>query len=370
MAADDDNDIFAKIRRKLAEKRAKEKRGKKKKQEHCRQITRNWQKKDGKAQRTKQTAEIVANAEESAVDIDQLGVQLREAREREERRNAAKVKEWNARKYAKRKSTTASIATSRSGTIGENEESSQRTSVRAASVDDGLSNKGVVTTSKEDKEDPLPFERHAYVRCDGSCGKNVSYSQFGGRMEQCFAVGAESFACFNGDSVFDQSDEKYSYYDDGYNVEEDMSDGDTFFHRSDIEVGGCDVGNDSICGSEFLRSESNTRDGVAVGDDGIRDAATEPVDDESVDTCVSSSDDLLATEDEDRSRLLDLKLLGEDGSTEVCIFDLTEIKLPKTFDGIVGFVEEILLRAHACLIRCQYSSMRQIVDRALVCVHS
>ena len=49
MAADDDSDIFAEIRRKLAEKRAKEKRWKKKKQEHRRQITRNWQKKDGKA---------------------------------------------------------------------------------------------------------------------------------------------------------------------------------------------------------------------------------------------------------------------------------------------------------------------------------
>ena len=142
-----------------------------------------------------------------------------------------------------------------------------------------------------------------------------------------------------------------------------------FYLRSDIEVGGCDVGNDSIRGSEFLRSESNTRDGVSAGDDGIREAATEPVDDESVDTCVSSDDDLLAKEDEDRSRMLDLTLLGEDGSTEVCIFDLTEIKLPKTFDGIVGFVEEVLLRAYACLIRCQYSSMRQIVDRALVCVH-
>ena len=111
---------------------------------------------------------------------------MREARERVERRNVAKVKEKHARFYAKKKSVASSVATSRSGTIGEDEESSQRTSVRSASVDDGLSNNGVVTTSKEDREDPPPFERgQACVRCDGSCGKNVSYSQFGGRMEQC-----------------------------------------------------------------------------------------------------------------------------------------------------------------------------------------
>ena len=183
MACEDDN--FAELERKMAEKRAKEKRQKeenKKRRKKKNTISVNARQKKKVRDRR---ANTVANAEESAVDIDELGAQLREAREREERHSASVVRQRNARFYAKKKSTAASVATSRSSTIGEDEESSQRTSVHSASVDDGLSNNGVVTTSKEDREDPPPFERQACVRCDGSCGKNVSYSQFGGRMEQC-----------------------------------------------------------------------------------------------------------------------------------------------------------------------------------------
>ena len=88
MAADDENDMFAEIRRKLAENRVKEKREEEKRRENRRKNTKVWKKKNGKARRTKRTAETVANAEESAVDIDELGAKLREAREREERRNA------------------------------------------------------------------------------------------------------------------------------------------------------------------------------------------------------------------------------------------------------------------------------------------